>query len=82
MRKYADISDCVGSEVQQLGSHSKKRLNTQKLEDLFSNAFLLVSHCQERQLLYLVTIPCMLSSSLVNITDVIFCIPSGDPFNP
>lgn len=45
---------------------------------MFGNAFLLVSHCQEKQLLYLVTIPCMLSSSLVSITNIIFFIPTSD----
>lgn len=62
--------------------NNKKRLNTQQLEDVFGDAFL-VSHYQERQLLCLITTLCMFSSSLASITNIIFCIPTGDLlFNP
>jgi len=54
------------------GNHSRRRLVVQQLEDVFDNAFLPVSHCQERQLLYLVTIPCMFSSSLGSIINIVF----------
>lgn len=54
------------------GNCYRKGLLVQQVGDMFGNAFLTVRHCQEKQLLYVVTMLCVFSSSLGSTINIIF----------
>lgn len=54
------------------GNRCRRGSLVQQVGDMFGDAFLTARHCQGKQLLYVVTIPCVFRSSLGSIINIIF----------